>query len=522
MTGKVFGVDLDTLVKQQQVEIPKLVTHALEYLRAKKAHLEEGLFRIPGNNLKIQELRKIIDRDGTVDFNAMDVDSHTVGGLLKMYLRELPVSLIIPRFYSTFLKVYTNPDPKQRLVNMKILVMGLPKSNRSLLLAVLHFLHLVADHHTVNKMSSLNLALIFSPNIMRSQVETLTSIMEDSDKVSRTLQLLIHEVDYLETGQEPQWFQTQPTPIPKAEKPASLRHSTSASDLMKGTQTGSPPAPTIPLSASLQTPSHISSFSTSPDDNDESFLDESPSASSEDLTPQPPSPNMPAPTAPIDIRPLTQEDIEYSNISPESTLPTTALPDNIFASDKHNFESNEEIKLEEPPVQEREIPFAEISPAVTPRTNHIRKGTLGVDELSHPQETQNNVHEPEGGVDSNSNSIEDVSAIVDKEHTEFTINNNSEEQSDNTTDVNDAQGNLSNLVEEDASTPPPNNSSQDPTSLSDPLPQTDLIESLKGEGVGRRRSESDSPEIHSHTKNAKVKENRSNSVFFPKKYFFSR
>lgn len=36
MAAKVFGVDLETLVKQQQAEVPKLVTHVLEFLKAKK------------------------------------------------------------------------------------------------------------------------------------------------------------------------------------------------------------------------------------------------------------------------------------------------------------------------------------------------------------------------------------------------------------------------------------------------------------------------------------------------------
>lgn len=34
--GKVFGVDLAELCKQQGVKIPKFVTHALEFLRARK------------------------------------------------------------------------------------------------------------------------------------------------------------------------------------------------------------------------------------------------------------------------------------------------------------------------------------------------------------------------------------------------------------------------------------------------------------------------------------------------------
>jgi RhoGAP domain len=77
------------------------------------ACLEEGLFRIPGNTLKINELKKIADKgrcplntsftknptDGKVDlYKHKDVDSHTAGGLLKLYLRELPVPIIIPRF----------------------------------------------------------------------------------------------------------------------------------------------------------------------------------------------------------------------------------------------------------------------------------------------------------------------------------------------------------------------------------------------------------------------------------------
>jgi hypothetical protein len=47
MAGKVFGVDLDTLVQRQKTEVPKVVLQTIEYLHSKKAHLEEGLFRIP-------------------------------------------------------------------------------------------------------------------------------------------------------------------------------------------------------------------------------------------------------------------------------------------------------------------------------------------------------------------------------------------------------------------------------------------------------------------------------------------
>lgn len=84
------------------------------------------------------------------------------------------------RYYSTFLKVYgeqylflhlhdtqsypyselANPDQRQRMVHIRKLVLGLPKCNRDLLMAVIKFLNLVAEHENVNKMSSLNLAVV--------------------------------------------------------------------------------------------------------------------------------------------------------------------------------------------------------------------------------------------------------------------------------------------------------------------------------------------------------------------------
>jgi hypothetical protein len=207
MAGKVFGVDLDTLVQRQKSEVPKIVLHTIEYLHNKKAHLEEGIFRIPGNNIKITQLKKQFDTGTNVDLNKHnDLDVHTVACLLKMFLRELPVPVIIPRYYSTYLKVYQNPDPKQRLINFRKLVMGLPKSHRTLLMTTMEYLHLVAANQSVNKMSTLNLALIFAPNLMRAERETLTSIMEDADKVAGTLQSLIQEVEYFVSGKQPLWF----------------------------------------------------------------------------------------------------------------------------------------------------------------------------------------------------------------------------------------------------------------------------------------------------------------------------
>lgn len=46
------------------------------------------------------------------------------------------------------------------MVHTRKLILGLPKCNRDLLIAILKFLNLVAEHEPVNKMSSLNLAVV--------------------------------------------------------------------------------------------------------------------------------------------------------------------------------------------------------------------------------------------------------------------------------------------------------------------------------------------------------------------------
>jgi RhoGAP domain len=62
-------------------------------------------------------------------------------------------------FFFTY-KRTANSDPRQRMINLRKLVLGLPKCNRDLLLTVIKFLNLVAEHEAANKMSSLNLAVV--------------------------------------------------------------------------------------------------------------------------------------------------------------------------------------------------------------------------------------------------------------------------------------------------------------------------------------------------------------------------
>lgn len=89
------------------VELPAVVYRCLEYLRAKGAELEEGIFRLSGSNVVVNALRERFNTEGDVDFLAGDqyYDVHAVASLFKQYLRELPSTVLTRDLHIEFLRV---------------------------------------------------------------------------------------------------------------------------------------------------------------------------------------------------------------------------------------------------------------------------------------------------------------------------------------------------------------------------------------------------------------------------------
>lgn len=88
------------------VPLPAVVYRCLEYLQEKKAINEEGIFRLSGSNIVIKGLRERFNIEG--DIRLLDgqyYDVHAVASLLKLYLRELPSSILTRELHLDFLKV---------------------------------------------------------------------------------------------------------------------------------------------------------------------------------------------------------------------------------------------------------------------------------------------------------------------------------------------------------------------------------------------------------------------------------
>jgi len=107
----IFGIPLAEAVEYTQPiglkdPLPSVVFRSLEYLRAKKAINEEGIFRLSGSNIVIRALRERFNTEGDVKLlDGQYYDIHAVASLLKLYLRELPSSILTRDLHLDFLKV---------------------------------------------------------------------------------------------------------------------------------------------------------------------------------------------------------------------------------------------------------------------------------------------------------------------------------------------------------------------------------------------------------------------------------
>ncbi|EJT47158.1 signal transducer [Trichosporon asahii var. asahii CBS 2479] len=161
----VFGVPLnDSIAVAQVAGLPAIVFRCIEYLEAKHADQEEGIYRLSGSSAVIKGLKEKFNAEGDVNLLAIDErwDPHAIAGLLKTYMRELPTSLLTRELHLRFLDLI---DPAARVAELSRLVTELPPSNYTLLRAFISHLILIVKNAAVNKMTLRNIGIVFSPTL---------------------------------------------------------------------------------------------------------------------------------------------------------------------------------------------------------------------------------------------------------------------------------------------------------------------------------------------------------------------
>ncbi|XP_076838562.1 rho GTPase-activating protein 6-like isoform X2 [Brachyhypopomus gauderio] len=158
-------------------QVPRVVDSCCQHLE-KYGLQTVGIFRVGSSKKRVRQLREEFDRGVDVQLDG-EHSVHDVAALLKEFLRDMPDPLLTRELYTAFINTTLMEAEEQRLA-MQLLVYLLPACNSDTLHRLLEFLSTVAQHAhdtcdkdgqevTGNKMTSINLATIFGPNLLHKQ-----------------------------------------------------------------------------------------------------------------------------------------------------------------------------------------------------------------------------------------------------------------------------------------------------------------------------------------------------------------
>ncbi|XP_013851543.2 rho GTPase-activating protein 25 isoform X2 [Sus scrofa] len=224
----VFGQRLDETVAYEQKFgphlVPILVEKCAEFILEHGLN-EEGIFRLPGQDNLVKQLRDAFDAGERPNFDR-DTDVHTVASLLKLYLRDLPEPVVPWSQYEGFLLCgqLMNADEAKAQQELVKQLSILPRDNYSLLSYICRFLHEIQLNCGVNKMSVDNLATVIGVNLIRSKVEDPAVIMRGTPQIQRVMTMMIrdHEVLFPKSKDAPL---SPPAPKNDPKKPPVARSS---------------------------------------------------------------------------------------------------------------------------------------------------------------------------------------------------------------------------------------------------------------------------------------------------------
>ncbi|XP_050324403.1 rho GTPase-activating protein 92B [Bactrocera neohumeralis] len=167
---------------------------------------EEGLLRVGCASTKLRRMKHALEAQYVKTPLPVEYqDPHVIGSILKLYLRELPEPLLTYKYYKDFISATECSSEAERKAAIKATLAKLPSSNYANLRYLTRFLWLVTQNVDQNKMSSQNVAIVMSPNMLwprmdKSNPADYLGQVNSSSAVNVIVELLISQWDYFFEG----------------------------------------------------------------------------------------------------------------------------------------------------------------------------------------------------------------------------------------------------------------------------------------------------------------------------------
>lgn len=161
-----FGARIQQVCKREKRDVPFIITACVREVERRGVG-EVGLYRVSGSASDLTRLRKSFESNSyEAEQLLKEVDVHSVTGVLKLYLREMPEALFTDALYPAFLEAFQTGE-LSRGAALRRVYEGLPSVNKAVIDFLLGHLIRVNKHEAQNKMSLHNLATVFGPTLLR-------------------------------------------------------------------------------------------------------------------------------------------------------------------------------------------------------------------------------------------------------------------------------------------------------------------------------------------------------------------
>lgn len=150
-------------------EIPSICYRCVEFLLKTGAIYEEGIFRLSGSASTIRQLKEAFNKKFDIDLFTSELkpDIHTVSGLFKTYLRELPTPIISETGYNDIRKLVMEHGTCATTSYMirDYMHLRIDKIYLDTSYIIFKFLKQIINNKESNKMNLRNVCIVFVPTL---------------------------------------------------------------------------------------------------------------------------------------------------------------------------------------------------------------------------------------------------------------------------------------------------------------------------------------------------------------------
>jgi hypothetical protein len=213
---KCFGLKLSEIMSKPDhsgKKIPIVIEKIFNFIEQKGMEVE-GIFRVGGVVNDVQRLKILLNYRENIDFNQCDI--YALASVVKLFFREMPEPLLTHARYKRFLtalgeffrnisntflldkepiddEFYQNKLAALSAADkLRALLQELPVEHYNLAKALFALLYKITKYSHINKMTANNLAIVFGPNILRSESETAMSQLKEAGSVTKVTELIIN------------------------------------------------------------------------------------------------------------------------------------------------------------------------------------------------------------------------------------------------------------------------------------------------------------------------------------------